>query len=238
MKFQDTDELYFAERKRLSEKYGNRELWSVVDHWPLYCGIANLARFISILDIFRSTLLVPGHIAEIGSWRGANLLFLAKLLRIFDPRSLKQVHCFESFEGLIEFAPEDAGAVSVSGGYKGSYEELLDFINLYEMKDEVIIHKGRAEDTIAPLLSSRTEMSFSFVYADVDLYEPTKLLLAEFHPRMMPGSVFVLDEWNVEHYPGETLAVREFMSSHEEFYTTEHVPNTRQPTLMLRRNSS
>ena len=58
-------------------------------------------------------------------------------------------------------------------------------------QDEVIVHKGRAEDTIAPFLSDRTELSFSFVYVDVDLYEPTKRLLAEFHPRMMPGSVFV-----------------------------------------------
>lgn len=238
MKFQGEDEQYFTERKKLSEKYGQRELWSVIDHWPLYCGIANLARFVSILDIFRSTITVPGHVAEVGSWRGANLLFLAKLLRIFDARSFKQVHCFESFEGLIEFAPEDANAASVSDGYKGSYEELLDFIELYEMKDEVIIHQGRAQDTIPPLLSDRTEMTFSFVYADVDLYEPTKLLLEEFHPRMMPGAVFVLDEWNVEHFPGETLAVREFMDAYGKLYTTEHVLNTRQPTLVLRRNTS
>ena len=237
MKFEYSDERYFADRNKLSEKYGQRELWSVADHWPLYCGIANLARCVAIMDILRTTLSVPGHIAEIGSWRGANLLFLAKLLRIFDPHSLKQVHCFESFEGLNEFATQDAGAVSAAGRYKGSFEELLDIINLYELQNEVIVHKGRAEDTIAPFLSGRTELSFSFVYVDVDLYEPTKRLLAEFHPRMMPGSVFVFDEWNIERFPGETVAVREFMSSHEEFYGTEHVPNTRQPSLILRRKT-
>ena len=80
VKFEQIDERYLAERERLAEKYGPRELWSIVDHWPLYCGIVNLARWIAILDVFRTTLAVPGHIAEIGSWRGANLLFLAKLL--------------------------------------------------------------------------------------------------------------------------------------------------------------
>jgi len=66
-----------------------------------------LTRSIAISDLLRSTLNVPGHIAEFGSWRGANLVFLAKLLRIFDPMGSKLVHCFESFEGLDKFSKED-----------------------------------------------------------------------------------------------------------------------------------
>jgi hypothetical protein len=85
MKFKTKDQRYLGERKRISEKYGLRELWSVIDHWPLYGGIANLARFMAISDILRGTLGVPGHVAEFGSWRGANLMFMAKLLRIYDP---------------------------------------------------------------------------------------------------------------------------------------------------------
>ena len=84
MKFKSTDERYLERRREFSKQAGARELWSVVDHWPLYCGIKNLARFMAIADLLRGTLGVPGHVAEFGSWRGANTMPMAKLLRIDD----------------------------------------------------------------------------------------------------------------------------------------------------------
>lgn len=33
MKFNSIDKRYLNERKLISEKYGQRELWSVIDHW-------------------------------------------------------------------------------------------------------------------------------------------------------------------------------------------------------------
>ena len=84
-KFAHSDKKYLENRKKFSEKYGERELWSIIDHWPLYAGIGNVARSIAISDLLRGTLTVPGHVAEFGSWRGANLLFLAKLFKIYVP---------------------------------------------------------------------------------------------------------------------------------------------------------
>lgn len=235
MKFAKIDKSYLEERKLLSAKYGERELWSVIDHWPLYCGISNLARSLAIAELLRSTLAVPGDVAEFGSWRGANLMFLAKLLRIYDPLSAKQTHCFEGFEGLSTFVPKDGAATETRGKYKGSYAELVDLIALYEMTDEIVIHKGLVQETLPAALAERTELTFSFVYCDVDLYEPTSLILNQLHPRLAQGGVFVLDEWNAEIFPGETLAVREFLAAHGDSYAMEHVPRTRQPNLALRK---
>ena len=237
-KFEKTDTKYLKNRGELSTKYGSRELWSVIDHWPLYCGIGNLARFISIYEIFKSTLDVPGHIAEFGSWRGANLLFLAKLIRILDPHGCKQVHCFDSFEGLTSFSTEDGTATSKQGAYKGSLEEMSDVISLYDLEDEIDFHKGLVEETLQPFLDQFPEYMFSFVYCDVDLYEATKQILFKLHPRLCKGGVFVLDEWNYSDYPGESAATREFLEVHGKDYTTEHVRNARQPSLVLRKRGS
>jgi len=235
MKFSKTDKEYLERRKAFSAKYGERELWSVIDHWPLYCGISNLARQVAIGDILRSTLHVPGHVAEFGSWRGANLLYLAKLLRIFDSLGSKQVHCFESFEGLSTFAPQDGAAEGERGRYKGSYQELLEVIDLYDMNDDVLIHKGLVQDTLPHLLAAQPELTFSFIYCDVDLYEPTKIILEQMDERLAQGGVFVLDEYNDETYPGETVAVREFLAGTKSSYRTEYVPHARQPSLVLRK---
>lgn len=121
MKFRNVDKKYLSERQSFSKKIGPRELWPVMDHWPLYVGTANLSRFMAIADILKETLKIPGHIAELGSWRGANLMFLAKLLRIYDPHGSKQLHCFESFHGLETFVPQDGiKAEGAQGAYQGS----------------------------------------------------------------------------------------------------------------------
>lgn len=140
MKFGKTDKVYMSERGKISEKYGPQELWSIVDHWPVYCGIANLARFIAILDIIRSVLKVPGHIAEFGLWKGANLLFIAKVMRIFDPHCLKVLHGFDSFQGLTEFTEFDAEANQLEGKYQSSFDELNDFIELYWTVSAKTVH--------------------------------------------------------------------------------------------------
>lgn len=235
MKFETIDKRYKYERQKLSEQYGPRELWSVIDQWPLYCGIANLGRAMTIADLVRSTLDVPGHLAEAGSWRGSTIMLMAKLLRVYDPHGCKVVHCFESFEGLQTFQAKDGASDSMRGTYRGSYEEFVDLIELYELTDEIVIHKGLIQDTVPPLVERNQALMFSLVYLDNDLYEPTKLVLDAFHSRLSVGGLFVFDEWNYEIWPGETLAARGFLEEHGDAYEMQHVRNARQPSLVLKR---
>jgi hypothetical protein len=236
MKFKSTDERYLTRRTALSEKYGPRDVWSVADHWPLYVGIGNLSRFMAISDLLRGSLDVPGHVAEFGSWRGANLLFMAKLLEIHDALGQKIVHCFDSFEGLTTFVDQDGDAeAGTRGAYKGSLEELEDMIDLCELGDAIEIHKGLIQDTLPPMLSARPGIQFSFVYCDTDLYEPSKEILERMDPHLSRGGLFVFDQWNYDAWPGESLAVREFMDARGTAYRMESVRQARQPSLVLRK---
>lgn len=235
MKFSSIDQGYFDKRKFFSDQIGSCELFSVIDHWPLYVGTSNLARFMAISDILRDTLDVPGHIAEFGSWRGANLIFMAKLLRIYDPHGCKLTHCFESFAGLETFTVQDGEAEAhESGTYRGNYEELLAAISISDLTDDIVIHRGDIMKTLPSALENQG-LSFSFVYCDTDLYAPTRLILDSLHPRLSKGGVFVMDEWNYEKWPGEATAVREFMEIHGKDYDMFHVNNTRQPSLILKK---
>ena len=47
------------------------------------------------------------------------------------------------------------------------------------------------------------------LYLDVDLYEPTKIMLEAFLPKMPRGALIVFDELNAKMFPGETVAVDE-----------------------------
>jgi hypothetical protein len=235
MKFESEDQQYFERARRFSEKYGPRELWSVIHHWPLYCGIGNLARFTAISDLVRRQLTVPGDLVEFGSWRGANLMFMAKVMRICDPHGSKRVHCFDSFEGLSAFTPHDRDATRHAGEYKGSLEELQDLIDLYQLGDDVVIHQGMIEDTLQPLLEAQPQLTFSLVFCDTDLYGSTKTILECVHPRLSKGGIFIFDEWNNERFPGEGVAANEFLARFGDEYAVESVPQARQPTMVMRK---
>ena len=192
----------------------------------------------AISDLLRETLDIPGHIAEFGSWRGANLMFLTKLLRIYDPLGSKIVHCFDSFEGLTTFVAKDGKAKKQEHDYAGSYQELMDMILLYGLQDDVEIHKGLIQDTLPAYLKTSEGVHFAFIYCDTDLYEPSKLVLEEMDERLVQGGLFVFDQWSDPRWPGESQAVKEFMETHERSYKMRHVRNTRQPTLVLEKTDS
>lgn len=234
MKFASIDQAYRANRRAFSEKLGPLELWWAIDQWPLYVGLANLGRWMAIADLLRETVTVPGDIAEFGSWQGANLMYLTKLLRLWDPNGNKQVHCFDTFEGLTAFDASDGDQARWHGEYRGDLERLEALIALYGL-EEIAIHRGLIENTLAPLLDERRELSFSFVYCDTDLHASTAEILRCIPDRLSKGGLIVFDEWNHPAFPGETVAAREFLREHGEGYEVRHVGGTRQPSLVLRK---
>lgn len=228
---------YLENRKVLSERFGKRELFEVIDQWPMFCGVKNLARFLYIYEIFREVENVPGDIAEFGSWKGSNVVFLAKLLSIFQPISLKRVHCFEGFEGLATFHSEDGNQDGLEGKYKGNYQELLDIIELYELNDKICIHKGLIQDTVPEFVANEPATVFSFLYYDADLYEPAKVMLDNIANKLSVGGVILFDEWNQVEWPGETKAVSEFLEKYDNFEAIQPMTTT-QPSLLLRKISN
>jgi hypothetical protein len=100
----------------------------------------------------------------------------------------------------------------------------------------VVIHSGDILKTLPDSLYDES-LSYSMIYCDTDLYEPTKLILFSLHHRLSKGGMFVLDEWNYNNWPGETVAVREFLKEYSDEYEMKHVRNSRQPSLILRRLS-
>jgi predicted O-methyltransferase YrrM len=107
-------------------------------------------------------------------------------------------------------------------------------INLSELDDDIVIHKGDILKTLPDVLKNEG-LSFSFVYCDTDLYAPIRLILDSLHPRLSKGGIIAMDEWNYDKWPGEAIAVREFMEHHGESYEMCHVNNARQPSLVLKK---
>ena len=234
-----TDERYLSERQRFAAELGWPELFTVIDHFPLYAGIQTLARTIAICDLLRSTVGVDGDVVEFGCWEGANLVFLAKMLSVFEPLAEKKVYGFDSFEGLQSFSKEDgfsqAAIAQLRGRYRGARARIASVIDLYELGDTISIVPGDACLTVPAFFAAHHAMKISFAFCDFDLYGPTITALNEIHPAMTAGGLIVLDQATSGSWIGESAALAEFLAGHPGKYAPEAIPHARQPTVALRR---
>jgi hypothetical protein len=75
--------------------------------------------------------------------------------------------------------------------------------------ERVELVSGDAVETIPAYVEENPHLVVALLYLDFDLYEPTKIALEHFLPRMPRGSILAFDELNQKHWPGETAAVLE-----------------------------
>ena len=120
------------------------------------------------------------------------------------------------------------------GTFRGNFLEFQAMINLNELDDDVVIHHGDIIKTLPKALENGG-LSFSFVYCDTDLYAPSSLILGQLHSRLSKGGLIIMDEWNYDKWPGEAIAVREFMEHNSDSYEMLHVRHARQPSLVLKK---
>ena len=59
-----------------------------------------MTRYLAFNELYKKVLELPSHIAEVGTVRGASLVFFGKLIRLFEPHSDTQAHGFDWFERM------------------------------------------------------------------------------------------------------------------------------------------
>lgn len=96
-----------------------------------------------------------------------------------------------------------------------AYDDLRECVRLYDLNrfiehiPRVELVVGDAMQTIPEYVENNPHLVVAMLYLDFDLYEPTKMAIETFLPRMPKGSILAFDELNQESWPGETMAVLE-----------------------------
>ena len=167
----------------------------------------------TILELLESTVTanVPGDVVEFGCYKGDTSILLQKLLHSTGATD-KTLWLYDSFEGLPPKTAEDA---SVAGDSFKAGE-------LFVTKREVIakfkkaglrvprIKKAFFED----LLDQDLPPQISFAFLDGDLYGSIKTSLALVAPRLTPGAIIVVHDYNNPELPGSAKAVDEYLRAH------------------------
>ena len=188
-----------------------------------YVPRQDLTSFLSRFEIFKKGLKVQGSVVECGVYAGAGLMTWAQLSSILEPMNIqRKVVGFDTFAGFPDVHEKDKLGLSeflTPGGYAAdSYEDLLKCVEIYDSNrflshiPKVQLVKGDARVTIPEFVKNNPSLVVSLLYLDFDLYEPTKVAIENFIPRMPKGAIIAFDELNDEYMPGETSAVLETMN--------------------------
>lgn len=190
-----------------------------LENFTKYVRRQKITRFLALYEIFKKVSDVKGSIIECGVYRGFGLMAWAQLSAILEPVNLtRRIYGFDAFTGFPathekdrgRFGEIDAGALS-----SNSYDELIELIKIYNdnrflghvFKIELI--KGDAVKTIPEFIENNKQLMVSLLFLDFDLYEPTKVAIENFFPRMPKGAIIAFDELDNPLWPGETLALLE-----------------------------
>lgn len=199
----------------------NPSSWETkMENFPKYVRRQNLTRFLALYEIFKLISPVKGSIIECGVNHGFGTMSWAKFSAIMEPVNLtRRIYGFDTFEGFPGVSEKDRSATSqhVKEGDLAAdvHDELQSLVEIYDSTrfighvNKVNLVRGDAVETIPQFVEENPHLLVSLLYLDFDLYEPTKVALEHFLPRMPKGAVLAFDELDNPLWPGETLAMLE-----------------------------
>ncbi|KKL28753.1 hypothetical protein LCGC14_2372020, partial [marine sediment metagenome] len=153
-----------------------------------------------LYQLVKATNKTYGDIAEVGCFNGAT----AKLIRKANKN--KELHLFDTFEGLPKLHCKDDPKQFCEGLYSSSLKDVKNYLKKYK---KIHFYKGIFPNTSIPII----DKTFSFVHLDVDLYESTLESIKFFYPRMNKGGIILSHD-----YPaiGVRKAFEEFFKCYPE----------------------
>tara|TARA_B110000046_G_scaffold184352_1_gene222617 strand:- start:1850 stop:2362 length:513 start_codon:yes stop_codon:yes gene_type:complete len=146
---------------------------------------------------------IAGAFAELGVHKGVT----AKAIHFMDVD--RKLYLFDTFNG---FDPRD---LAVESQQEDKFDpsnfsdtEIAQVRTYISGNDNVIFKKGYFPETILDL----GQELFAFVHLDADLYLPTLEALKFFYPRMNPGGVIIIHDYN-HTWDGIPKAVNTFVEN-------------------------
>ncbi len=190
-----------------------------LQNFPKYVRRQDVTKFLARYEIFKKVLAIKGSIIECGVYRGFGLMSWALFSAILEPVNLtRRIYGFDTFGGFPSISEKDENLFRKISKYElaaDSYSELIELIKIYDSNrflghvKKVELIKGDAKKTIPEFLKKNQHLVVSLLFLDFDLYEPTKVALEYFYPRMPKGAIIAFDELDNPIWPGETLALFE-----------------------------
>ncbi len=152
---------------------------------------------------------LEGDFAECGVYRGGTARLLSEVI---ESRGCeKELHLFDSFEGIPESADKSMDGLEGGELSDTSEDEVRAYLKAYPW---VRFHTGWIPETFDESVESKR---FSFVHIDVDIYQSTYDCMEFFYPRLVKGGIILCDDYGLLAFKtAARAAIDEFLESRPE----------------------
>ena len=187
-----------------------------------------LARFLATSDVYRRIVHLPGHIFDLGCWRGQGAVLCENLRAIYEPlNKRRRVICFDTFEGYSGLSEHDKPSesfheksYSVGKPYAGFLRKLLELHEgnnaLPHLRGMHRVVEGDASESVNRYLKENPGTLLALAFFDVDLYQPTREVLSRIlaDRTLVPGAVLAFYQLTAdETLPGDAIAFKEVIGA-------------------------
>lgn len=220
----NTSDKQLSAREKLYQLFRNRPFDdpTLLTNFGLFARSSALAKLFFLYEAYEKAMQTPGDIFVLGTWLGQDLVVFESMRAMLEPYNASRAFVgFDTFEGYEGIGGDDVTSGTIkSDGYAvpQSYEDYLAEVLAYHRSENAMGHavqhhlvKGDVRETVSGYFEEHPESVVALAYFDMALFEPTKAALAAMEDRLLTGSVLAFDELNDTRYPGETMAVREWL---------------------------
>ena len=181
---------------------------------------SRLSKIITHLEFFKQTSNVRGEIIEFGIFKGNSFFRWIKFRDLLEQTNSRKVIGFDIFADFPEANFEqdkdkrDAFVAETNGGKSITYEEINDLLDKQGLNKNVDIIKGDILLTLDAYLEKNPHLKISLLHIDVDLYEPTKVVLEKLYYSVTKGGIIIFDDYGA--FAGTNKAVDDFFQNKAE----------------------
>jgi len=179
----------------------------------LTSGVNRISKFATHFDLFRRTMGLPGDIVECGVFKGASLSRWIKFRALLENPFSRQIIGFDTFSHFPEATFDEDRAirdkfVEEAGDESISVAEMYRVLSELGLQQNIDLVEGDLLATLPQYIDSNPQLRISLLHIDVDLYEPTKIVLELLFPRVVKGGIVILDDYGA--FPGANKAIEEY----------------------------
>lgn len=207
------------------------------NNFYLSCQAGRIGKLVAHAELYRMVLDVPGAIVECGIFKGASFLRFAAFRSLFEVAEARTLIGFDTFGKFpptnhvddrkpLEKFTEAAGNESIGR------EQLMGVLREKGCTTGVELVEGDICLTVPEFLGRHPELKIALLHLDVDIYEPSKVVMEQLFPRLCPGGVLVLDDYGI--FPGATKAVDDFLAAQNVAARLQRFPYSRAPAYLVK----
>jgi len=198
-----------------------------INMFPLYTGYINLGRYLTFYEMYKQTYELAGHIADIGTYKGASFMMFVKLVKLFEPYTYTQVHAYDMFEegGGGMNPQEGVDDMRHAGEYAGDYQVLQSLVEMQNLSEIACIHKLDLTKDLKRHFEKYKHLRFKLCFMDCGIKGVLEESIKHFWPRVVKGGIMMLDHYGLPVSPYEADIIEEHTSC-----KIRQCTFTRQPT--------